>query len=109
MAAATPLASAAIPSYRTVTPYAPAGSPGMPGPYPGQAVRVHNEKSIDPATGKVDRETVRRMLSAGMRALTGDSGEEDAWARFITAKDVVGIKVNCSGAPRIRSTPELVG
>jgi len=81
----------------------------MPGPYPGQAVRVHSEKSIDAASGKVDRETVRQMLSAGIRALTGDARDDDAWARFISPKDVVGIKINCSGAPRIRSSPELVG
>jgi uncharacterized protein (DUF362 family) len=48
------------------------------------------------------------MLSTGIRALTGDTRDEDAWARFITPKDVVGIKVNCSGAPRICSAPEVV-
>ena len=111
IAAATPLAAGAaeIPQYRVVTPYGPASLPGMPGPYPGQAVRVHSEKSIDAASGRVDRDTVRQMLSAGMRALTGDARDEDAWARFVSPKDVVGIKVNCSGAPRIRSSPELVG
>ena len=81
----------------------------MPGRYPGQAVRVHAEKSIDPASGTVDRDLVRKMLSSGIRALTGDDHDDNAWARFITPSDVVGIKVNCSGAPRIRSTPELVG
>ena len=49
------------------------------------------------------------MVSAGVKSLTGDARDEDAWARFISPKDVVGIKVNCSGAPRICSTPELVG
>jgi uncharacterized protein (DUF362 family) len=44
-----------------------------------------------------------------MRELTGDGRDIDAWARFVSPNDVVGIKVNCSGAPRIRSTPELVG
>ena len=48
------------------------------------------------------------MLASGMKALTGDARTEDAWARFISPKDVVGIKVNCSGAPQIRSTPEVV-
>jgi len=81
----------------------------MPGLYVGQAVRVRAEKSIEPATGVVDREVVRRMLSAGMRELTGDGRDIDAWARFISPEDIVGVKVNCSGAPRIRSTPELVG
>ncbi|HTS65000.1 MAG TPA: DUF362 domain-containing protein [Candidatus Acidoferrales bacterium] len=111
LAAAAPLAAAPIdvPAYRVVTPFPKSQNPGMPGPYPGQAVRVHSEKSIDPASGKVDLETVRKMLSTGMRALTGDTRDDDAWARFVSPKDTVGIKVNCSGAPRIRSSPEVVG
>jgi uncharacterized protein (DUF362 family) len=40
--------------------------------------------------------------------MTGDTRDEDAWSRFITPQDVVGIKVNCSGAPRICSAPEVV-
>jgi uncharacterized protein (DUF362 family) len=111
LAAATPLVAgpADLPKYRVVTPYKSTVKPGMPGLYPAQAVRVHAEQSIEPASGKVDLETVRRMVSAGMRELTGDGRDIDAWARFISPDDVVGIKVNCSGAPRIRSTPELVG
>src|SRR5437588_8632878 len=49
------------------------------------------------------------MLAGGMQALTGDARTEDAWRRFISPTDVVGIKVNCSGAPRICSAPEIVG
>ena len=111
LATAAPLVAGPmdLPAYKTVTPYRPAPVPGMPGPYPGQVVRVHAEKSIDPASGKVDQATVRQMLSAGLKALTGDARDDDAWARFISPKDVVGIKVNCSGAPRIRSSPEVVG
>jgi len=48
------------------------------------------------------------MLSRGMQALTGDSRDEDCWTRFISARDVVGIKVNCSGAPHVMSSVELV-
>jgi len=40
--------------------------------------------------------------------LTGDADVRDSWARFIAPSDVVGIKVNCSGAPGIMSTPEVV-
>src|SRR5213078_4256141 len=97
------------PVYRVVTSYKPAAKPGMPGPYPGQVVRVHSENSIDAATEKVNRELVKQMLASGMKALTGDARTEDSWARFISPKDVVGIKVNCSGAPRICSAPEIVG
>jgi uncharacterized protein (DUF362 family) len=111
MAAASPLAGAPaeLPKYRVVSPYSSSPALGMPGAYAGQAVRVRAEKSIDDASGKVNQDTVKRMLSEGIRALTGDARDQDAWARFISPTDVVGIKVNCSGAPQIRSTPELVG
>ena len=80
----------------------------MPGPYPGQVIRVHSENSIDAGSGKVNRALVKQMIAAGMKSLTGEARNEDAWARFISPRDVVGIKVNCSGAPHICSTPEVV-
>jgi uncharacterized protein (DUF362 family) len=110
-AAATPLLAAAddVPAYRIVSPHPLSDRPGMPGPYPGQVVRVHSEDSIDADSEKVDAAVVRNMISRGMRALTGDSDERDSWTRFISKEDVVGVKVNCSGAPNIMSTPEVVG
>jgi uncharacterized protein (DUF362 family) len=112
-AAAVPLAFATephedLPKYRVVTRFQPSAQPGMPGPYPGKVARVHAEKAIDENSEKVDVATVREMISQGMRALTGDSEARDSWARFFTSSDVVGIKVNCSGAPGIMSTPEVV-
>src|SRR5579864_1259906 len=112
-AAAAPVALAAelhqdLPKYRVVSRFQPSAHPGMPGPYPGKVARVHAEKSIDAESEKVDVPTVREMISRGMRALTGDRDVRDSWARFFTASDVVGIKLNCSGAPGIMSTPEVV-
>jgi uncharacterized protein (DUF362 family) len=111
VAATSPLlaAPAEDPVYRVVTPHKPAAKPGMPGPYPGSVVRVHSEASIDAQSGAVNRELVKKMVSEGIRGLTGDARDTDAWARFVSPKDIVGIKVNCSGAPRIRSSPEIVG
>jgi uncharacterized protein (DUF362 family) len=96
------------PVYHRVTRFQPSGSLGMPGPYPGQVVRVHSEASVDAAADKVNRDLVKQMLARGIKALTGDARTEDAWARFISPSDVVGIKVNCSGAPKICSSPEVV-
>jgi len=109
-AAATARASTTTgtPEYRIVTPFPAAANRGMPGPYAGKVVRVHSEKSIDSSTAKVDVPTVRDMMSRGIRGLTGEKNERDAWAHFIEPKDVVGIKLNCSGAPNIRSAPEVV-
>jgi hypothetical protein len=97
-----------LPSYRIVTRFKRSAQPGMPGPYRGQVVRVHSNASIDNRSGAVNQKVVAKMLQSGMRALTGDAREEDCWARFVSPQDTVGIKVNCSGAPHIMSSPELV-
>jgi uncharacterized protein (DUF362 family) len=116
VAAAAPvgarLASAAterkLPKYRVVSHYQAAAQPGMPGPYPGRVVSVYAEKCIDIASEKPDAPTIRDMMARGLCSLTGDADARDAWARFIAPTDVVGIKVNCSGAPGIMSSPVVV-
>jgi uncharacterized protein (DUF362 family) len=57
---------------------------------------------------KVDAAVVATMMEQGMTALTGRKDLRDAWATFLSPSDVVGIKVNCSGAPNIMSSPEIV-
>src|SRR5260370_2374791 len=81
----------------------------MPGRYRGAVIRVHSESVIDTGTEQVDGNIAGQMLSKGMRALTGEKSDRDAWASFFSPDDVIGIKVNCSGAPNIMSTPEVVG
>src|SRR6185295_11682294 len=94
-----------IPKYRTVSSYQP--HPYKTG-FPAKVVSVHSAKSIEEATEKVDADTVRQMIERGMTALTGEKAPASAWKHFFTAADVVGIKVNCSGAPRIMSHPVVV-
>ena len=112
LAAASPALGAAVtpalPDYRVVSPYKPAVAPGMPGRYPGTVVRIHADNSIDTATEKLNIPVVREMISNGMRGLTGASDDRDAWRSFFGPSDVVGIKVNCSGAPQVMSSPEVV-
>lgn len=112
MAAGTPPAFAAeprtTPRYRTVSRYKSSGS-GMPGRYPGRVSRVHDASCIDTETENVDRSAVSRMLDEGMKGLTGQTDPRDSWASFFTPEDVVGIKINASGAPGICSRPEVVG
>jgi uncharacterized protein (DUF362 family) len=109
-AGAPPLFAAeprATPRYRVVTRYKSSGS-GMPGRYPGRVARVHHASCIDTGTENVDRTAVAAMLDRGMKLLTGND-VRDSWAAFFTPEDVVGIKINASGAPAICSRPELVG
>ena len=111
--AATPLATklqirTGLPPLKVVTRYAPAPVPGMPGPYPGRVVRVRSDKSVDTTTGAANNDVVREMMAQGMRTLTGAATPADAWGRFFTPADVVGIKVNCGGFPYVVSAYEIV-
>ena len=107
-AVALPAERSDIPEYEVVTAFHPSPKPGMPGTFPGSVVAVHADSSIDPESEKVDTAVVREMVSRGMRTLTGATSDADAWKRFFSSDDVVGIKANCSGAPGAMSTPELI-
>ncbi|MEY4166989.1 MAG: hypothetical protein RIR52_813 [Acidobacteriota bacterium] len=112
----TPLASGLVPGgaagdiphYRTVTSYAAAEVPGMPGPYPGRVISVKSARSLSEDGLKINGEVVREMMERGMRSLTGEKRTSDAWKRFFDPSDVVGIKVNAGGRPWVVSTPEIV-
>lgn len=99
-----PRAGEGEPQYRVVTRYK-----AMPKfEVPGRVVRVHAANSIDEGTAKADAAVVREMFARGMTSLTGDKSALEAWRRFIVPEDVVGIKVNASGAPKIMSHPVVV-
>ncbi len=96
------------PAYRVVSAYKASPHPGMPGPFPGQVVSVRSAKCIDEARDEVNPAAVRDMMDRGMRQLTGEPSALRAWSRFISPTDIVGIKVNCVGRPKVVSSPEVV-
>src|SRR5690348_14128693 len=81
-------------------------SPAMPGPYRGRVVAVESPKVL--AAGVYQPDVVQRMMRRGMTALTGSEGWADAWRQFFTAGDVVGIKVNPVGQPRVISDASVL-
>ncbi len=97
-----------LPPLTIVSRYATSATPGMPGPYPGRVVAVKSDRSVDTATGAANDVVVREMMAQGMRTLTGAATTADAWRRFVTPADVVGIKVNCGGYPYCISAYEIV-
>src|SRR3954452_7107285 len=99
---------AALPTLRVVSSYAPAPTPGMPGPYPGRVVSVKSDRCVDTSTGAANDEVVREMMARGMRTLTGAAATPEAWRRFFQPSDHVGIKVNCGGYPNCMSAYEIV-
>jgi uncharacterized protein (DUF362 family) len=78
----------------------------MPGLYPGRVVEISDARSI--IANRVSQAVVREMLERGMRELTGEKEPRQAWSKFIQPEDVVGIKINPSGAPACCSSPEIV-
>jgi uncharacterized protein (DUF362 family) len=79
---------------------------GMPGLFPGRVVEVHDPKAI--VRNRVSQPIVRRLLEQAMRELTGESSARHAWAKFIDPEDIVGVKINPSGAPACCSSPEII-
>jgi len=79
---------------------------GMPGLFPGRVIEVRDQAAI--TNNRVSQPVVRGLLRQAMKQLTGESSPRDAWAKFIQPNDIVGIKINPSGAPACCSSPELV-
>ena len=97
--AAPPIELHGLPNYKP--------SPlGMPGLFPGRVIEIRDQNAI--VRNRVSQPIVRRLLEQAMKELTGETSVRDAWAKFIEPKDVVGIKINPSGAPACCSSPEIV-
>ncbi|HKN34187.1 MAG TPA: DUF362 domain-containing protein [Terriglobales bacterium] len=79
---------------------------GMPGLFPGRVVQVSGPNAI--LRNRVSQPVIHRMFEEGMKQLTGESSLPAAWARFIEPADVIGIKINPSGAPACCSSPEII-
>ncbi len=86
-----------VPQYKISSSYRSERNPNR---YPGRVL----QSFIEPTA-----ESVERTLDAQMKALTKTKDVRDAWRVFIEPKDVVGIKLNCSGAPKVMSHPLVVG
>ncbi|HCS49098.1 MAG: hypothetical protein A2V45_01425 [Candidatus Aminicenantes bacterium RBG_19FT_COMBO_58_17] len=74
-----------------------------PGPTPESRV-VSVAASDMLVETKYNPDAVSRAFEAGMKELTGQKTAANAWASLFGPSDVVGIKINCIGAPRISSS-----
>jgi len=58
--------------------------------------------------GKYNPEAVGRAYEAGLKELTGEKKAAGAWSSLFSPDDVVGIKINCIGAPKVSTSLESV-
>ncbi len=77
----------------------PAADAGM-----GRVIEVVGPGAVL-ADRKVDTAIARKMLRRGMEALTGSS---NPWAKFLSASDRVGLKINTLGRPLLYTHHELI-
>ena len=79
---------------------------GMPGLFPGRVIEVRDPKAI--VRNRISQSIVRQMLEHAMKELTEEKSAQAAWAKFVEPNDIVGIKINPSGAPACCSSPEIL-
>jgi uncharacterized protein (DUF362 family) len=63
---------------------------------------------VRPPGGVFDNRILEGMVNSALQRLTGATSPSAAWGRFVTARDVVGIKVNCLAGRGLSTHPELV-
>ena len=76
-------------------------------PEKSTVVEVHRP-GITGENNQPDPVGVQEMLDKAMREFTGEQSHRDQWAMFISKEDVVGLKVNGLGGPRLSTKKELV-
>ncbi|MBX9679590.1 MAG: DUF362 domain-containing protein [Gemmataceae bacterium] len=70
---------------------------GMPGPFPGRVAEARNPRAVR-GDYSLDPAAVRVLMERGITELVGAYGDvPEAWRRFFSRGDVVGIKVNPVG------------
>ena len=79
---------------------------GMPGLFPGRVIEIRDPSAI--VRNRVSQPVVSHMLEHAMKELTGEKSARAAWAKFVESRDIVGIKINPSGAPACCSSPEIL-
>jgi uncharacterized protein (DUF362 family) len=72
----------------------------------GRVVRVTTDQMIK--RGRPIPEATQKVLDRAMQEFTGKSKVADAWAAHFSPKDLVGIKINTLGKPKMSTTPEVV-
>ncbi len=83
--------------------------PGEEGPVRSRVVIAHHSRVTD-QEGRIDKETLDRLLRESVQSFTGKQEERDAWASLLhpfQTSDIFGLRVNCISA-KCPSRPELV-
>lgn len=78
----------------------------MPGKYPGKVVQVSNENLSK--ENIIIQTAVDNSIEMGMLKLTGESSINTAWLKFVSPKDIIGLKVNPVAGKDLSTSLEIV-
>ncbi|MDI6783568.1 MAG: DUF362 domain-containing protein, partial [bacterium] len=70
-------------------------------------VVICRDEKVFSSPGTLDFPTVRQMVNQSMMRLTGAPSAKDAWRRFFSPRDIIGIKVNVLAGKQLSTHPEL--
>lgn len=77
----------------------------MPGKYPGKVVQLINPNSV--VENKISYDAAYNMIKKGMMELTGESELKNAWLKFVSPKDRIGLKVNPVAGATLSTSVEV--
>ena len=77
----------------------------MPGRYPGKVVRINHPEPIK--NNKIIYESAYQMIKSGILKLTGSNNTNDAWLKFVSKDDKIGLKVNPVAGPTLSTSVEV--
>jgi hypothetical protein len=77
----------------------------MPGLFPAKVVQVSDDKSV--VDDKISYDAAYQMISKGMIELTGAQSLKDAWLKFVSPKDRIGLKVNPVAGAALSTSVEV--
>lgn len=82
-------------------------TPGsMPGLFPGKVVRVNHENCLK--DNEPDPDAAFMMLEKAMKELTGTQNLRDAWLKFVSPGQVIGLKVNPVAGKMLSTSHQVV-
>lgn len=79
----------------------------MPGLYPGKVVRATNPNSV--IDGVPSPDAAYAMLKESMLKLTGEKSLKKAWRKFVSPKDIIGLKVNPVAGKTLSTSHAVTG
>ncbi len=92
-------------------------APARPSPHPNSALQqemggnsrivIAQDDRVRTTQGTIDPVVLSRMVGQAIHVFTGSVSPEEAWSRFVSPGDVVGIKVSCLAGKGLSTHPEL--